>query len=158
MLLLYVPEYTFIKYEVCQYFNYLKANEYTIAIDPACNGFTVLSPNRVPKISHAVTGPAGGGRSGKSCFPFPGAEIGCEVIAPGIMPNQIHLSVSAIPSLSPAVLAGKIKGGAGSTVAAQFPELKKKGHMWSRPYFPRHDRQYANRSDQALYRDSSGAG
>lgn len=63
------------------------------------------------------------------------AEIGCELIALEIMPNHIHLSVSAIPSLSPAVIAGKIKGGSGSTLAAQFPELKKKGHIWSRSYF-----------------------
>jgi putative transposase len=51
------------------------------------------------------------------------------------MPDHIHLSLSAPPRLSPAELAGKIKGGSGSTLAARFPELKKKGSIWSRSYF-----------------------
>src|ERR1039457_3163102 len=55
------------------------------------------------------------------------AELGCTLIALEIMPNHIHLSLSAPPRLSPAELAGKIKGGSGSTLAARFPKLKKKG-------------------------------
>jgi putative transposase len=63
------------------------------------------------------------------------AEIGCNLIALEIMPDHVHLSLSAPPRLSPSGLAVKIKGGAGSTLAARFPELKKKGHIWSRSYF-----------------------
>lgn len=63
------------------------------------------------------------------------ADLGCTLIALEIMPNHIHLSLSAPPRLSPAELAGKIKGGSGSTLAAKFPELKKKGSIWSRSYF-----------------------
>ena len=63
------------------------------------------------------------------------SELGCTLIALEIMPNHIHLSLSAPPRLSPAELAGKIKGGSGSTLAARFPELKKKGSIWSRSYF-----------------------
>lgn len=63
------------------------------------------------------------------------AELGCSLIALEIMPDHIHLSLSAPPRLSPAELAGKIKGGSGSTLAARFPELKKKGSIWSRSYF-----------------------
>jgi putative transposase len=62
-------------------------------------------------------------------------EIGCTLIALEIMPNHIHLSLSAPPRYSPADLTGKIKDGSGSTLAARFPELKKKGHIWSRSYF-----------------------
>ena len=63
------------------------------------------------------------------------AELGCVLIALEIMPDHIHLSLSAPPRFSPAELAGKIKGGSGSTLAARFPELKKKGSIWSRSYF-----------------------
>jgi putative transposase len=63
------------------------------------------------------------------------AELGCAVIALEVMPDHVHLSITAPPRYSPAALAGKIKGGVGSTLAARFPELKKKGHIWSRSYF-----------------------
>ena len=63
------------------------------------------------------------------------AELGCTLIALEIMPDHIDLSLSAPPRLSPAELAGKIKGGSGSTLASRFPELKKKGSIWSRSYF-----------------------
>jgi len=62
-------------------------------------------------------------------------ELGCSLIALEIMPNHVHLSISAPPRLSPAELAGKIKGGSGSTLAARFPELRKNGSIWSRSYF-----------------------
>ena len=63
------------------------------------------------------------------------AELGCTLIALEIMPDHIDLSLSAPPRLSPAELAGKIKGGSGSTLASRFPELKKQGSIWSRSYF-----------------------
>jgi len=63
------------------------------------------------------------------------AELGCSLVALEIMPDHVHLALSAPPRLSPADLAGKIKGGSGSTLAARFPELKKKGSIWSRSYF-----------------------
>jgi len=63
------------------------------------------------------------------------AELGCDLIALEVMPDHVHLSLSAPPRYAPADLAGKIKGGTGATLAARFPELKKKGHIWSRSYF-----------------------
>lgn len=63
------------------------------------------------------------------------AEIGCTLIALEVMPDHVHLSLSALPRFSPAQLAGKIKGGSGSTLAARFPDLKKKCSIWSRSYF-----------------------
>ena len=62
-------------------------------------------------------------------------EIGCTLVALDVMPDHVHLSIMAPPRYSPAHLAGQIKGGVGSTLAAKFPELKKKGHIWSRSYF-----------------------
>jgi putative transposase len=63
------------------------------------------------------------------------AELDCTLIALEVMPDHVHLSLCAPPRHAPAGLAGKIKGGTGSTLAARFPELKRKGHIWSRSYF-----------------------
>ncbi len=63
------------------------------------------------------------------------SEIGCTLIALEVMPDHVHLSLSAPQRLSPAHLAGKIKGCSGSILAARLPELKKKRHIWSRSYF-----------------------
>lgn len=62
-------------------------------------------------------------------------ELGCSVIALEIMPDHVHLSLSALPRFSPAELVGKIKGASGSRVAARFPGLKKRGKIWSNSYF-----------------------
>jgi len=62
-------------------------------------------------------------------------NLGCSIIAFKIMPDHIHLSVSALPRFSPAELIGKIKGASGSRVAARFPDLKKRGKIWSNSYF-----------------------
>lgn len=61
--------------------------------------------------------------------------LGCDLIALEIMPDHVHMSVSALPRFSPAQLAGKIKGATGSRVAARFPDLKRRGQIWSRSYF-----------------------
>jgi len=63
------------------------------------------------------------------------AELGCDLIALEIMPDHVHLSLSAPPRMSPAELAGKIKSKAGSDLAIHFPELCKKGSVWSHSYF-----------------------
>ena len=62
-------------------------------------------------------------------------RLGCSVIALEIMPDHVHLSISALPRFSPAELIGKIKGASGSRMAARFPELKKRGKIWSSSYF-----------------------
>lgn len=62
-------------------------------------------------------------------------ELGCEIIALEIMPDHVHLAIKAPPRYSPAQLAGKIKGGTGSTLAAEFPALSRRGKIWSRSYF-----------------------
>ena len=62
-------------------------------------------------------------------------EMGCSITDLEIMPEYIHLSVSALPRFSPARLIGRIKGKSGSRVAARFPELKRRGKIWSNSYF-----------------------
>lgn len=61
-------------------------------------------------------------------------QLECSIIALEIMPDHIHLSLSALPRYSPAYLVARIKGASGSRVAADFPELKKR-KVWSRSYF-----------------------
>jgi putative transposase len=62
-------------------------------------------------------------------------SLDCQIIALEIMPDHVHLAISAIPQYSPGELAGKIKGATGSRIAARFPHLKRRGKIWSRSYF-----------------------
>jgi putative transposase len=52
-----------------------------------------------------------------------------------IMPDHIHLFISALPKYSPAQLMNIIKGTTGRRVSEQFPELNIKGSIWTRAYF-----------------------
>ena len=61
-------------------------------------------------------------------------SMGCTLIALEIMPDHVHLSLSAPPRFSPAYLAGKIKGTSGSAIAAAHPSFRKQ-KIWSRSYF-----------------------
>lgn len=58
-----------------------------------------------------------------------------EVLALEIMPDHIHLFVSALPRYSPSQLMNIIKGGTGKAIASKFPELKSKGSIWTNSYF-----------------------
>ncbi|AFK85916.1 MULTISPECIES: IS200/IS605 family transposase [Thermoanaerobacterium] len=58
-----------------------------------------------------------------------------EILAMEIMPDHIHLQISAIPQYSPADLMNKIKGITGFRIAKQFPELKARGKIWTNSYF-----------------------
>ncbi|MGF7396252.1 IS200/IS605 family transposase (plasmid) [Thermoanaerobacterium thermosaccharolyticum] len=58
-----------------------------------------------------------------------------EILAMEIMPDHIHLQISAIPQYSPAELMNKIKGITGFRIARQFPELKARGKIWTNSYF-----------------------
>jgi len=60
---------------------------------------------------------------------------GCTVNALEVMPDHVHLSLSAPPRYSPAHLAGKFKGASGSRIAAHFPEVKQRGKVWTNSYF-----------------------
>ena len=62
-------------------------------------------------------------------------SLGCSIVALEVMPDHVHLSLSALPRFSPAYLIGRIKGKSGRAVAARFPEIKRRGKVWSRSYF-----------------------
>src|SRR5690625_1264383 len=58
-----------------------------------------------------------------------------DVLEIEIMPDHIHLFVSALPKYSPSQLMNIIKGTTGRRISKQFPELNIKGSVWTRAYF-----------------------
>ena len=58
-----------------------------------------------------------------------------DVVALEIMPDYIHLFLSALPKYSPSKLMNIIKGTTGRRVSKHFPELNVKGSIWTRAYF-----------------------
>jgi putative transposase len=58
-----------------------------------------------------------------------------EILAMEIMPDHIHLQISAVPQYSPAELMNKIKGVTGFRISKQFPDLKARGKIWINSYF-----------------------
>ncbi|WP_369681969.1 IS200/IS605 family transposase [Malonomonas rubra] len=62
-------------------------------------------------------------------------DLSCEIVALEVMPDHVHISLSAIPALSPAEIVARLKSKSGARVAAKFPKLMKRGRIWSRSYF-----------------------
>ena len=69
-------------------------------------------------------------------------KYGFEILAPEIMPDHIHLFVSAHPKFAPATLVKLFKGITARKLFKEFPELKKKlrkklrgGHFWIPSYY-----------------------
>ena len=58
-----------------------------------------------------------------------------KVLAIEIMPDHIHLFISALPRYSPSQLMNIIKGTTGRRISKCFPELNIKGSVWTRAYF-----------------------
>ena len=65
-------------------------------------------------------------------------EYGFDILALEIMPDHIHLFVSAPPKYAPATLVKLFKGITARKLFKEFPELKKqfrKGHLWTPSYY-----------------------
>lgn len=58
-----------------------------------------------------------------------------EILALEIMPDHIHLFISAPPRYSPSQIMNIIKGETGKEIAKYHSELKSKGSIWTRAYF-----------------------
>ncbi|BCS82423.1 IS200/IS605 family transposase [Anaerocellum diazotrophicum] len=58
-----------------------------------------------------------------------------EILALEIMPDHIHLFISALPRYSPSELINVIKGTTGRNIAQKFPKYKQKDSVWTRAYF-----------------------
>lgn len=65
-------------------------------------------------------------------------EHGFMLLAQEIMPDYVHLFISAHPKFAPANIVKIIKGTTARKLFIQFPELKKKlwkGHLWNPSYY-----------------------
>ncbi len=65
-------------------------------------------------------------------------EYGFEILAMEIMPDHIHLFVSAPPKYSPSTIAKIFKGVSAKKLFQKFPELRKeywKNHLWAPSYY-----------------------
>lgn len=65
-------------------------------------------------------------------------EYGFEILGMEVMPDHIHLFVSAPPRYSPADIVKKFKGITGAKLFLEFPKLRKllrKGKIWTRSYY-----------------------
>ncbi len=65
-------------------------------------------------------------------------KYGFKILALEVMPDHVHLFVSAHPKFAPATLVKLFKGITARKLFKEFPELKKKlwdGHLWTPSYY-----------------------
>ncbi len=65
-------------------------------------------------------------------------EYGFEILAMEVMPDHIHIFVSAPPKYSPSTIVKIFKGISAKKLFQKFPELRKeywKNHLWAPSYY-----------------------
>ncbi len=65
-------------------------------------------------------------------------EHGYELLALEVMPDHVHVFLSASPKTAPAVIAKVLKGSTARTLFVKHPELKGKlggDHLWNPSYY-----------------------
>jgi putative transposase len=63
------------------------------------------------------------------------AEVDCDVLASEVMPDHVHLFLSAAPQWAPNQLIGRIKGKSARVLRQEFPALRRMPSVWTRSYF-----------------------
>lgn len=63
------------------------------------------------------------------------AELDCTVLAVEIMPDHLHLFLSAPPTLAPHQIVRQIKGRSSRVLRQEFPHLLRLPSLWTRSYF-----------------------
>lgn len=63
------------------------------------------------------------------------AELECEVVALEIMPDHVHLFVSAPPDHAPNFIVNQVKGMTSRLLRQEFPFLLKMPSLWTRSYY-----------------------
>lgn len=63
------------------------------------------------------------------------SDIDTEVLALQIMPDHVHLFVSAIPQMAPNQIAGRFKGASSRILRQEFPHLLRLPSLWTRSSF-----------------------
>jgi len=62
-------------------------------------------------------------------------EIDAEVLALEVMPDHVHLFVSAVPRMAPNRVVGRFKGASSRILRQEFPYLLKLPSLWTRSAF-----------------------
>ena len=62
-------------------------------------------------------------------------ELECDVLALEVMPDHVHLLLSATPQGAPHLLIGRIKGKSARLLRQEFPTLQRMPSVWTRSYF-----------------------
>jgi len=62
-------------------------------------------------------------------------QIECAVLALEVMPDHVHLFVSAVPQMAPNEVVGRFKGKSARLIRQEFPLLKRMPSLWTRSYF-----------------------
>jgi len=62
-------------------------------------------------------------------------NLECDVLAIEVMPDHVHLFLSATPQRAPNQLIGRIKGKSARSLRQEFPELQRMPSVWTRSYF-----------------------
>jgi putative transposase len=59
----------------------------------------------------------------------------CEILALEILPDHIHLFVSATPQWAPNQIIARLKGKSSRVLREEFPILRRMPSLWTRSYF-----------------------
>jgi len=62
-------------------------------------------------------------------------ELESEVLALEVMPDHLHLFLSATPQWAPDRLVGRLKGESARRLRKEFPELLRMPSLWTRSFF-----------------------
>lgn len=62
-------------------------------------------------------------------------DIACEVLAMEVMPDHVHLFVSAEPQMAPNQIVARFKGQSSRILRQEFPLLRRMPSLWTRSYF-----------------------
>ncbi|WP_071608641.1 IS200/IS605 family transposase [Fervidobacterium thailandense] len=62
-------------------------------------------------------------------------QFGFEILASEVMPDHVHLFLSAPPKYSPAEIIKIVKGTTARKLRTKFPTLRNSKHLWTDSYF-----------------------
>ena len=62
-------------------------------------------------------------------------ELECEILALEILPDHLHLFVSATPQWAPNQLVARFKGKSSRILRQEFPLLRRMPSLWTRSFF-----------------------
>jgi len=62
-------------------------------------------------------------------------QIECDVLALEVMPDHVHLFISAVPQYAPNESVGRFKGKSARLIRPEFPLLRRMPSLWTRSCF-----------------------